>query len=91
MALNDPRPSHPDKFIFSEPAFPSAYGTTNGNDGLTMRDYFAGQALIAAYASWMADCRDANSSSEFMAEECYLIADAMIAARSGHGRPTGEA
>jgi hypothetical protein len=74
-----------------QPAFPSAYGTTNGNDGLTMRDYFAGQALVAAYPSWMADCRDANMSSAHMAQECYLIADAMIAARSGHGRPTGEA
>ena len=73
------------------PAFPSAYGTTNGNDGLTMRDYFAGQALTAAYSSWMAECRDANTSAAHMAQECYLIADAMIQARSGHGRHSGEA
>jgi hypothetical protein len=64
------------------PAFPSAYGTTNGNDGLTMRDWFAGQAMVQAYSAWMADCRDVNVSSSGMASECYMIADAMLKART---------
>lgn len=46
---------------------------------MSLRDWFAGKAMTAAYASWMADCRDVNTSSAHMAQECYLIADAMIA------------
>jgi hypothetical protein len=66
-------------------AFPSAYGTTNGNDGLTMRDYFAGQALASF------DWAHRETTYEQDARQCYQLADAMIKARSGHGRPTGEA
>jgi hypothetical protein len=63
------------------PAFPSAYGSTNGNDGLTMRDYFAAQAMVQAYSAWMAESRSVNMSSFNMAVECYIIADAMLKAR----------
>jgi hypothetical protein len=67
------------------PAFPSAYGTTNGNDGLTMRDYFAGQAI----SGLVGQCSAIHT--EMLANIAYNVADAMIAVRSGHGRPTGEA
>jgi len=40
--------------------------------GITVRDYFAGQALIA--------CRN-HSSEKWLAERAYKIADAMLAAR----------
>jgi uncharacterized protein YodC (DUF2158 family) len=68
------------------PAFPFDEYTKDGHQysvhlGMTLRDWFAGQALKGAYASWMAECRDANTSSEGMANECYLIADAMLKAR----------
>lgn len=68
------------------PAFPSTVEAGEdrfGNKshvfyrGMTLRDYFAGQALAGrnvqrAYKTW-----------EDMAADCYEIADAMIAAR-GH-------
>jgi hypothetical protein len=74
------------------PAFPSAYGTTNGNDGLTMRDYFAGQALAGVWAGRESDfVKISAPTTDDVAVACYAIADAMIKARSGHGRPTGEA
>lgn len=52
-----------------------------GAEGMSLRDYFAGLALAAAYQSWMTDCRDANASAAHMAQECYLLADAMLKAR----------
>lgn len=68
------------------PAFPRFVpeGHYNGSvhaEGMTLRDWFAGQALIGAYHAWMADCRNADSSAAGMATECYLIADAMLKAR----------
>lgn len=56
---------------------PGGYGTTAG---LSKREWFAGMAMIAAYRSWMAECRDTNVSSAHMAQECYLIADAILKA-----------
>ena len=64
------------------PAFPSACGSKKCDDGMTLRDWFAGQALAGSYAAWMAECRDTNVSSVNMAAECYLIADAMLKART---------
>jgi hypothetical protein len=72
------------------PAFPSAYGTTNGNDGLTIRDYFAGQALAGLCAN-LEFIADAEMTFVDIARKAFNQADAMITARSGHGRPTGEA
>jgi hypothetical protein len=72
------------------PAFPSAYGTTNGNDGLTILDYFAGQVIcgLCGNLEYIADAEISNVS---LAERSYAMADAMIKARSRHGRSTGEA
>lgn len=76
----------------SPPAFPSAYGTTNGNDGLTMRDWFAGQALAGVWAGRESDfVKISAPTTTDVAAACYAIADAMIQARSRHGRPSGEA
>jgi hypothetical protein len=60
------------------PAFPSE-GEGHGNPkfhspGMTLRDYFAGQALSA-----IAD--DYQSKPEWIAERAYYIADAMLKAR----------
>jgi hypothetical protein len=55
---------------------------TNGEEGMTLRDYFAGQVL----AGWMCD-PSANpyedAARNHIAEHCYRLADAMLRARQG--------
>ena len=62
------------------PAFPIETAELLGR-GMTLRDWFAGQALNAAFSSsWDADLTvDANA--RVSAVWAYAIADAMIAAR----------
>lgn len=58
--------------------------TTRGfiiHPGMSLRDYFAGQALTG----FMSRC-DPNSSLESVAQQIYVIADAMISARKAAGR-----
>lgn len=54
------------------------------NDGMTLRDWFAGQALIGLM-SYPGDETSGNwhnnSSSQGVATRCYDLADAMLAAR----------
>jgi hypothetical protein len=62
------------------PAFPSAAFEQHEYTGMTLRDYFAAKAM-QGYAQYSA----ANSKSVFsdqqLAEDAYLIADAMLKAR----------
>ena len=75
-----------------EPASTAYKGIGNFADGLTMRDYFAGQALAGVWAGRESDfVKISAPTTDDVAVACYAIADAMIKARSGHGRPTGEA
>ena len=73
------------------PAFPSPMFTRQadgmpmssqeyGLGGMTLRDYFAGQAL-AGFCAAPLDLR--NHSDEVMAIGAYTAADAMLAAREG--------
>lgn len=55
------------------PAFP-----IQGYSGMSLRDWFAGQALAAVQSP------DLRGEASFTAEAVYAIADAMLAAR---GRP----
>ena len=71
----------------SGPAFPNA-GTSA--TGMTLRDYFAGQALIGLMTGTVGNDNYDMDNKEY-SDEAYAIADAMIEARSGHGRPSGEA
>jgi hypothetical protein len=48
-------------------------------DGMTLRDWFAGQAL--AHIPELLDAHDANKSAEMIAHWSYQIADAMLKAR----------
>jgi hypothetical protein len=60
------------------PAFsfsPSDNSTIKPQLGMTLRDYFAGQAIIAYHAD------GAFSDSEDVANWCYRLADAMLEAR----------
>ena len=61
---------------------------TNILQEMTLRDYLAGQALVPFMTYKLtrcrgdADCYDADSAAAFYARNAYLIADAMLAARS---------
>jgi hypothetical protein len=58
------------------PAFPGPETTTNPQ-GMSLRDWFAGQAL----AGMLAD-HERNGYPKDYAKNAYLFADAMIAARN---------
>lgn len=53
--------------------------------GMTLRDYFAGQALAGMHNYYQHEEGgiDFGFSPSYMAEEAYRIADAMLAARQG--------
>jgi hypothetical protein len=66
------------------PAFPRAEGETSfPEDGMTLRDWFAGQALAVVAESVIAGMAEngPHDPSEDIAWACYQIADAMIAER----------
>jgi hypothetical protein len=69
------------------PAFPcETYGIKNGKEttvptnGMSLRDWFAGQVLAGFCAN--SALRD-DMEDELVAKCCYAIADAMLAARKG--------
>jgi len=59
-------------------AFPFGDRRNGGDTGMTLRDYFAGKVLAGSIS-----CRADNNGgfAAALAEECYRVADAMIAAR----------
>ena len=68
------------------PAFPcESYGHRNGKEttvpaqGMTLRDYFAGQALAGMFA----DRERLSTNAQHSSHDAYLFADAMLAAREG--------
>ncbi len=72
------------------PAFPGEHIYTNGEPqrGMSLRDYFAGQALTSALANacdgWYANLADkpekVQPRASDIARACYALADAMLAA-----------
>lgn len=80
------------------PAFPSAW-TQLGDDmaripgeGMSLRDWFAGQAINGICAGLCADSSNGYAANAFSrvgvteaAKDSYLIADAMLAARKSGG------
>jgi hypothetical protein len=77
MSINDGGPAFP------VPAQPDPNGgmLTWNSEGMTLRDHFAGQALQGYLASFPGHCEPAEVAST-IAEDCYKLADAMLAARS---------
>lgn len=69
------------------PAFPgmNAYPDSHNDPtrGMSLRDWFAGQALIGLVAN--------AHPSEDVALRAYFYADAMIGARQNRPKPTGSA
>lgn len=59
-----------------EPAFPRSY-VADGHNGMTLRDYFAGQMVIGMHSNSMCD----DWSPETMAISAYRYADAMLVER----------
>lgn len=64
------------------PAFPILVQTSNGNatvhdNGMSLRDYFAGMALQGHLSNPAHPSYDIQS----LAEECYAMADAMLSER----------
>lgn len=60
------------------PAFPASNeANVNGQTGMTLRDWFAGQALAGEMACEVVG----NGQMTQVAERCYMIADAMLAER----------
>lgn len=51
--------------------------------GMSLRDYFAGQAFVAMYASLEHAANTSDLDIKADAETAYRIADAMLKARSG--------
>lgn len=67
------------------PAFPVMWQDGDGrwvdSPGMSLRDWFAGQALTGWLAS--VDVIISTSMAQKAAEQSYLLADAMLAARGG--------
>ncbi len=61
------------------PAFPTPFGTVQG---MTLRDWFAGQALVGQLSG-----REAAVDASVAATVAYVFADAMIAARQVSNPP----
>lgn len=64
-------------------AFPNQIGVTTCDSGMTLRDYFAGQALVGILSSknggWFGEAKD----QVFQTRAAYAYADSMLAARDG--------
>ncbi len=67
-------------------------GITEGSNGMTLRDWFAGQALPAVIAATSAGQHNPSkgaSTVEGFCLDAYEIADAMLAARINGGQSNG--
>lgn len=60
------------------PAFPVDENVLVGSEGMTLRDYFAGQALASVYT----EALNHDMEPSCVASDCYLYADAMLAERA---------
>ena len=63
------------------PAFPTSNGGSP-DDGMTLRDYFAGKAMQALITGPdVMDDHYEEETNEYVAKRSYFIADAMLKAR----------
>lgn len=53
--------------------------------GMSLRDYFAGQALIGLMSNSVHDHSPLFGEGEPFARDAYIVADAMLAARTKDG------
>jgi len=69
-------------------AFPSSDIDGMVEEGMSLRDWFAGQALAGSLASkiedialWKRFARDDDPTTKDIAELCYMLADSMLRER----------
>jgi len=74
MSVNDGGPAFP----YVNPNYDSNWDSRPQIGGMTLRDYFAGQAMNKGIING-----DWDSSIEWRAVCAYQVADAMLAARGG--------
>ena len=70
---------------FNEPAFPVVSEIMGHCSGMTLRDYFAAEALPQALAEYAAEARKhgwAEGWRDCVAMDVYSMADAMLKARA---------
>jgi hypothetical protein len=64
------------------PAFPNlGYNKEANYNGMTLRDYFAGQAMVGWLSSWTTDSSPQFFEADHVAATAYDYADAMLKAR----------
>lgn len=61
------------------PAFPHPL---EGSNGMSLRDYFAGQALTGVLTNLASMTPYMRSNVEQFAKDCYIMADAMLKQRA---------
>ena len=79
------------------PAFPEAIAVGPAGDvypgfsGMSLRDWFAGQALVACIQKCVPqECDTGENMEQMFARKAFLVADAMLAARAAaKGRSDG--
>lgn len=72
------------------PAFPNRWANEGENEGMTLRDWFAGKAIPAIIAATsdgkhQPNIKDGEHIRFAIARDAYDMADAMLAAREGQG------
>lgn len=73
--------SNPSAFPIPDLYTNDGIGISEGSPGMTLRDWFAGQALAGLAASPM------DMPAEAYGMTAYFIADAMLAARAEESKP----
>ena len=59
------------------PAFPRSRDSAGSQEGMSLRDWFAGQALMG----WVSDPEIGGFDQDKIAAACYELADAFLAER----------
>ena len=79
--INDGGPAFPVKVRRNTSTDPLATSREFQMPGMTLRDWFAGQALAGQLANPQAVCEGVDGVANLFAKDAYVLADAMIAAR----------
>jgi len=70
---------HPNFEVYSEER--KCWVETGSSEGMSLRDWFAGQALAAVVSACRGDNLHGRTLEQHFAMKAYALADAMLAAR----------
>ena len=82
MATDGSGPAFPQPIAATGETFASAQNAEGHQSGMSLRDWFAGQAL-ASFGLDYDRAASTGGEAEMVAQIAYQIADAMVAARAG--------